>query len=185
MFNVIENFYEPNDLGLMVMNFLNLPFNATYQSKEVNYGGDRNKGYPCYESQILNEGDKNNIYCPYNMFKQTFEKKTQKKIIKLQTFFRKTRIKELKKSPSWKQYKPHTDSAIYDIAGLIYYNSNCIKDGTYIFNTKDDFEPTVIIGSKYNRCVFYNSQQPHTPSMEQEVEERWIQPFFISYEKNV
>ena len=183
MFNVIENFYETNNLGLMVMNFLNLSFDATYQSKEVNYGGDRNKGYPCYESKILDKGNGNNPYCPYNIFKQTFEKKTQKKIINLKTFFRKTKKEELKKSPSWKQYKPHTDDVIYDIAGLIYYNSNSIKDGTYIFNNENDFEPTVIIGSKYNRGVFYNSQQPHSPSMEQEVEERWIQPFFISYEK--
>ena len=183
MFNVIENFYEPSDLGLMVMNFLNLPFDATYQSKDFQYGGDRNKGYPCYESKILDKGDGNNPYCPYNILKQTFEKKTQKKIINLKTFFRKTKRKELEKSPSWKQYRPHTDSTMNDIAGLIYYNSNSIKDGTYIFNSIYDYEPTAIIGSKYNRCVFYNSQQPHCPAVEQEVEERWIQPFFISFEK--
>lgn len=183
MFNVIEDFYEPNNLGLVVMNFLNLNFDATYQSKKVQYGGDRIKAYPCHESETLVKGDGENPYCPYNMLKQTFENKTQRKIIALETFFRKTKKEEFKKSPSWKQFKPHVDDKIHDIAGLIYFNSNSIKDGTYIFNTIYDYEPTAIIGSKYNRCVFYNSQQPHCPAVEQEVEERWIQPFFISFEK--
>ena len=181
MVNVIDNFYEQNNLGLMVINFLNLHFDATYQSKQISYGGDRTKGYPCYESKTLTEGDENNPYCPYNMLKQTFETKTKIKIIKLRTFFRKTKLQELKNSPSWKQYKQHRDSEESNIAGVVYYNSNSIKDGTYIFNEIGDYEPTAIIGSKYNRCVFYNPQQPHAPSMDQEVEERWTQPFFITY----
>tara|TARA_R110000751_G_scaffold226494_2_gene328437 strand:+ start:223 stop:450 length:228 start_codon:yes stop_codon:yes gene_type:complete len=56
-------------------------------------------------------------------------------------------------------------------------------DGTFIFNQHSDFEPTAIVGSRYNRCVFYNCDTWHSPSMEQKVEERWVQPFFIIYKE--
>ena len=75
------------------------------------------------------------------------------------------------------------DNTFYDIAGLIYYNSNSLKDGTYIYNSIGDYEPTVIVGSRFNRCVFYDPKQPHSPTMEQSVEERWTQPFFLIYKE--
>lgn len=183
MFNLIDSFYEPNDLGLMVMNFLNAHFITTHQSSEVYYGGNRIKGYPCYETKSQKTVNPNNPYCPCGIFIKTFEKKTGIKIKEFQTFFRKTKKQELKDSPSWKQYKQHTDEDRFDLAGVVYYNSNSLKDGTHLFNTRDDYEPTAIVGSRYNRCVFYNAQQPHSPSMEQDVEERWVQPFFIVTEK--
>ena len=107
------------------------------------------------------------------------ERKTKINPLKINTFFRKTKLEECKKSPSWKQYKPHQDSKDFDIAGLIYFNSNQLKDGTFIYNDHTDYEPTVVIGSRYNRCVFYNTQVYHCPSMEQSVEERWTQPFLL------
>ena len=92
---------------------------------------------------------------------------------------RKTKLAELKKSPSWNQYKPHQDDKTFDYAGIVYFNSNSLIDGTKFFHNENCFEPTAVIGSRYNRCVFYSSQVFHSPTMEQEVEERWIQPFFL------
>ena len=34
MFNIIEDFYEPSDLGLIIINFINLHFHTDYQSNE-------------------------------------------------------------------------------------------------------------------------------------------------------
>ena len=180
MFNTIEGFYSKNDLGLLVLHFLNLHFVSKHQSYELYFGGDRILGLPTHESEILED---NNESSPYNIFLKTWKEKTNIIPLHLQTFFRKTKLSECKESPSWKQYKPHQDHDIYDIAGLIYFNSNCLKDGTYIFNNKTDYEPTIIIGSRLNRCVWYNSQTWHSPTMEQSVDERWTQPFFIIHKE--
>lgn len=177
MFHIIEDFYEPNDLGIVVLHFINLHFNSSYQSLD-NYYGDRMLGYPCYQSSTMKpqENDKLN---PYEIFKKTFEHKTKTKIYKLDTFFRKSKKHELKDSPSWNEHKPHVDNPIYDIAGLIYFNGASLKDGTNFYSSFDHYEPTAIVSAKVNRCVFYNSQLPHCPSMVQHVEERWVQPFFL------
>ena len=45
-------------------------------------------------------------------------------------------------------------------------------------------EPTIIIGAKSNRCVFYNSQAWHAPLQEKETEKRLVQPFFIKLKTN-
>ena len=180
MFNLVDNFYSSNNLGLIVINFLNLHFQANHEPHETYFGGDRLLGYPTHEtSKLKDEG----LLSPYNIFKNTWEEKTNIKPLAISTFFRKTKLDECKNSPSWGQYKPHRDSKNFDIAGLIYFNSNRLDDGTYIFEKEQDYEPTVIIGSKYNRCVWYDSQIPHSPSMEQTVNERWTQPFFIVYKE--
>ncbi len=180
MINVINDFYEENRLGLIIINFLNLPFQSKQQPINIYFGNDSRLSYPVHETTILSKGEG---LTPYNIFREEWEKKTNIKPLYIRTFFRKTKLTELKESASWKQYKPHTDQEYFDIAGLIYFNSNFLKDGTHIFNSKEDYEPTAIIGAKYNRCVFYNSLTPHSPTMEQKVEERWTQPFFIVYKK--
>lgn len=181
MFNYIDNFYQDSDLGLMVMHFLNLNFSPSYQSQDFYYGGDRMNAYPCYETPLLKQN--NNPKDPYNIFKNTFENKTNKKIYYLETFFRKVKKEEYENSASWKQHRPHLDPSKFDFAGLVYYNSNSLKDGTNLYITKNDYEPTAIIGSRFNRCVFYNTKVPHSPSVEQTVEERWTQPFFMILEE--
>tara|TARA_R100000951_G_scaffold108874_1_gene105402 strand:+ start:431 stop:1024 length:594 start_codon:yes stop_codon:yes gene_type:complete len=180
MINIIDGFYEPNHLGLIVLNFVNLHFESKHQPFERYFGGDRKLGYPVYETAKLVKGGD---LAPYNIFAETWEKKSKIKPLYINTFFRKTKLSELKESPSWKQYKPHCDQEYFDIAGLLYFNSSFLKDGTYIFNAKHDYEPTVIVGSKYNRCVWYNPSLPHSPTMEQKVEERWTQPFFIIHKE--
>jgi hypothetical protein len=180
MFNVIDGFYNPNNLGLIVINFLNLHFNANHQSTQDYFGGDRLLGWPTHETPFLkNEGE----LSPFSIFEKTWIEQTNIKPLEIQTFFRKTYLKECRKSPSWKQYKPHKDGKKFDIAGLIYFNSNRLKDGTFIFNHETEYEPTAIIGAKYNRCAWYSTQTPHSPSMEQSVSERWTQPFFIVYKE--
>jgi hypothetical protein len=185
LFNCIEDFYEPNDLGLMTISFLNQHFTPSFQSQYNYYSGDRMKAYPCYETSSLTSNG--NPLNPFDIFKRTFEKKTQMQILHLKTFLRKTKLSELKKSPSWGQHKQHQDSGC-DIAGVVYFNSNSIDDGTNFYNAEHDYEPTAIIGSRYNRCVFYSPRTFHSPVMKQSVEERWVQPFFIitrkeTYEK--
>ena len=178
MINLIDNFYEKNNLGLVTINFINLHFNESFQSQSNYYGGDRLLAYPTYETANFKKSD-----FLYDVLKNTLEEKIKIKPLNIETFLRKTKLSECKKSPSWKQYKPHQDSEFFDLAGLIYFNSNHLKDGTFIFNSEQDFEPTVIVGSKYNRCVIYSTDVWHSPSMEQNVEERWTQPFFIIYKE--
>lgn len=176
MFNLIDNFYEENHLGLMTLCFQNMLFKETHQSQHIPIT-NRFHGYPCYETNSLQKID--NVFGPYDIFKNTFEKKTNKKILYLNSFFRKTKLQELKQSPIFKKERPHKDPFYFDYAGLIYFNSNSLKDGTSIYDHEDHFEPSAIIGSKLNRCVYYNSNQPHSAPTDQSVEERWVQPFFL------
>ena len=177
LFNIVEDFYNPNDLGIIILNFINLNFKESFQSHQTFYGSERINAYPCYESDKMKYQD-NNLN-PYNIFKKTFENKSNLKILELITFFRKTKLSELKESPSWNQHKPHKDSNLYDIAGVIYFNGSSLKDGTNFYLDKNHYEPTAIVGPRFNRCVFYDPQLPHCPSMCQQVEERWTQPFFL------
>lgn len=181
MFNCIDDFYEPYALGLQGLVFQNSYFTPTYQSYDAYYGSDRLKAYPTYETSPVEE-DSQPFSC-YNLFKETFEKKTNIKILKVKTFFRKTKLHEMKQSPCWGTYKQHVDPKTFDLAGLVYFNSHSLKDGTYFYNDLHSFEPTAIVAAKPNRCIFYNPQLPHNPPYEQEIEERWTQPFFIVYKE--
>jgi len=176
MFSLIDDFYNRTDLGMLSLIFMNSTFSKTHQSQQWPVS-DRMQAYPCYESMTLNKSETEGN--PYKIFKDTFEKKTNIKILKLHSFFRKIKLEELKNSNVYKKDRPHTDSKEYDIAGLVYFNSTSLIDGTKIYNYTSDFEPTAVIGSKPNRCVFYNSAQPHSAPYEQVVEERWVQPFFL------
>lgn len=176
MLSIIDNFYEPSDLGLMTLNFVNIPFLPTYHSKEWPVS-DRMQGYPCYESeQIKYEESK---ISAYQIFYNTFIKKTNLKPLVVETLLRKIKLEELKKAPIYKKERPHRDNENFDLAGLVYFNSNSIKDGTMLYNFETDYEPSVIAGSRVNRCVFYSTNQPHSAPTDQWVEERWVQPFFL------
>jgi hypothetical protein len=172
MFNCIDYFYDANDLGLIALNFLNCRFTPSVQSQDHFYGGDRMKGWPCYETGPIAKSIE-------EIFVKTFEKKTGIKVLHTKSFLRKTKKDEVKKSPSYGQFKQHTDSPLYDLAGVVYFNSNSLEDGTRIYMTEQCYEPTAIIGSRGNRCVFYGSQIWHCPPMIQTVDERWTQAFFL------
>jgi hypothetical protein len=180
LFNCIDNFYKPHDLGLMTVHCLNFHFNSTHQSLTNYFGGDRLKGYPCYETPDLKSDD--NLLNPYNIFKNTFENHLNTELLHVKTFFRKTKLAELKASPCWGQYKPHRDHDA-DFAGVIYFNSNSFDDGTNFYCNEHDYEPTASIGARLNRCIFYDINTWHSPKMKQVVEERWVQPFFAITKK--
>ena len=95
------------------------------------------------------------------------------------TFLRKIKLSELKQSPSYGQHRQHVDPQYYNLAGLVYFNSNSLEDGTKLYSDSHSFEPTLIVGSKVNRCIFYRADTWHCPGMKQEVEERWVQPFML------
>jgi hypothetical protein len=174
---IIDEFYSASDFGLVLSEFINQHFQPTYQSKASLYGGDRFQGYPCHESPDYYY-DKNPISIG-NILKKTFEEKTQIKLLYFKTFLRKIKLHEFKKAASWGQHKPHKDSKTdCDIAGIIYFNSGSIKDGTNLYSKVSDYVPTVIVGSNPNRCVFYDSSIPHQPGEFQEIEDRWVQCFF-------
>tara|TARA_R100001509_G_C4783139_1_gene187127 strand:- start:64 stop:645 length:582 start_codon:yes stop_codon:yes gene_type:complete len=186
MFTLIDNFYDYNDLGIMTLYFMNLPFNQTYQSQAWKVS-NRLQAYPCYETQVFNESDVKDS--PYHIFKKTLEKKTNIKPLLIQSLFRKIKLNELKNSSVYQKDRPHKDNIDFDYAGLIYFNSNSLKDGTKLYLEENDFDPTVIIGAKVNRCIFYDTQQPHSTPVDQNVEERWVQPFMLitkesTYEKH-
>tara|TARA_R100001460_G_C3537430_1_gene174138 strand:- start:101 stop:676 length:576 start_codon:yes stop_codon:yes gene_type:complete len=176
MFQLIENFYNKEEYGTVLFYFINEHFIGCHQPNNIWMNADKFKAYPCYQTSPFTLESNHELI---NTLKKTFERQTGLKVLQLKSFLRKTKKMELEKSSCWKQLRPHVDEDFYDFAGLIYLNSNSFKDGTHFFITKDSYEPTTTIGSKFNRCVFYNPLVPHAPSTEQDIEERWVQPFFI------
>ena len=83
MINIIDNFYEDVDFNLAFTYAGMAPYKSKYQPSEVYYP-DRLKAYPCYETNNLTIED--NIF---NIFCSTFEKKSNLKIKKAKTLFRK------------------------------------------------------------------------------------------------
>ena len=152
MFSYVDNFYEGEALGFVALHFLNEHFINSYQSQDYFFQGDRTNAYTVKETKnILGENEKS----IYQLLKNTFRKKTNLELLYLETKLRKIEKKELQNSSSFRQLRPHQDNKQFDIAGIIYFNGSKLKDGTYFFNTLNDFEPTAIVAPKVNRCVFY------------------------------
>jgi len=174
--SIIYNFYSNEDYAKMHSLALSNLYAATYQPNKI-YFEDRLKAYPCYETaKFLIDS------MAYNIFKETFEKKTNFKILNLKSFFRKILSSELKIIFKYGTI-PHRDSEEYDIAGVIYYNINSLYDGTAIYDNLYQREPSMIIGAKTNKCVFYDANQLHAPLQDKDTETRLIQPFFIKLQK--
>jgi hypothetical protein len=185
MINLVDNFYEKEDLKTILFESNSVQYYPTYQPRYVNFP-NRLKAYPCYESQIyLNEN--NDVV---KIFKDNFEKKTNFKIKELNLRFRKTLSSELKNVFKYRLV-PHQDSLQNenekcnspDLCGIIYLNSYDLNDGTCMYSFREQIEPDVIIGAKPNRCVFYESNVWHAPSHSEDTEVRLIQPFFIKIHK--
>lgn len=179
MINLIENFYEKEDLKTILFESNSAQYYPTYQPRDI-YFPNRLKAYPCYESVVyLNENDD-----VVKIFKNNFEKKTNFKIKQLNLRFRKTLSSELKNVFKYKLV-PHQDIDVCDcdFAGVIYLNSYDLDDGTYMYSFREQIEPDVLIGAKPNRCVFYDSSIWHSPSHSKDTEIRLVQPFFIKIYK--
>jgi hypothetical protein len=177
MINLIEDFYDSNDFGLITVEANFSQYKSTYQPAGK-YFTNRLKAYPCYETNTF--FDNNSLLV--NIFINTFHKKTNYKIKKIETLFRKIYSKELKTIFEYK-LSPHQDPEKYDFAGVVYLNSWSLKDGTALYSFREQIEPDLIIGSKPNRCVFYSSGHWHSPCQDPETEMRIVQPFFITLEK--
>jgi|TARA_R100000231_G_scaffold3116_1_gene5748 hypothetical protein len=180
MITIVEDFYSPEDLGIMSLYFMNTPFLESYHSKEWQVS-NRLQAYPVHESAQIPKSD--DPRSAYQIFKRTLEYKTNLKPLYIKTLLRKIKLSELKESAVFKNDRPHMDDETFNYAGLVYFNSNSIKDGTKLYSDERDFEPTLIVGARVNRLVLYNTQQPHSTPMDQHVEERWVQPVFLITEK--
>ena len=177
--NIIEDFYSQHNYGLVYNTIKTIPLKGTYQPKNVYYPS-RLDAYPCWESDPLVEND-----LSYSIFKQTFEQKTNIKVKKIESFYRKIIKEELKNSPFADKHEGlvHKDSNVRQIAGLIYFDSFSLKDGTRFYSYDGQVEPDIIIGSRPNRCVFYPSNINHSAGIDWRKEDRSIQVFFLEIDE--
>jgi len=172
---IIDNFYEINDFNFILSSAMLIRYKASWQPLDEIFG-DRSNSYPCHETHRFSEEDKQ-----FKIFIKTFEEKTGFVINNMITFFRKIYSSELENVFKY-GLRPHTDPKKFDLAGVVYFNTFNLDDGTGIFsefNGNSHIEPDVIIGSKPNRCVFYDSQINHTPLQNRNTKVRIVQPFFI------
>jgi hypothetical protein len=177
--NIIDNFYSSEDFQYMMTAALLNPYNSFWQPNNK-FFLSRANAYPCFETKEFQQNDVTN-----NIFFKTLKQKTNLKIKNALTFFRKIYSKELDKVFKY-GIPPHQDDKKYNFAGIIYYNTYGLDDGTGLLSdySKDGFqiEPDIIIGAKPNRCVFYDSQIWHRPLQDKNTEMRIVQPFFITLE---
>ena len=174
--NIIEDFYDPVDFGLMTYQLNNTAMKGIYKPTNVFYP-DRLQAYPVWETDTFSVNSQ-----AFNIFKNTFEKKTNLKIKEINSFFRKIHRSELEQSP----YKGREESMVHQddtdsaqLAGVVYFDSFSIKDGTRIYSYRDQIEPDLIVGSKPNRCVFYDPSLFHSAGIDWRRETRSLQIFFI------
>jgi hypothetical protein len=177
--NIIDNFYSSEDFQYMITAALLNPYISSWQPYNK-FFLSRANAYPCFETKEFQQNDITSA-----IFLKTLQQKTNLKIKTALTFFRKIYSKELDKIFKYGMY-PHQDEKKFNLAGIIYYNSYGLDDGTGLFSdySENNFqiEPDVIVGSKPNRCVFYDSQIWHRPFQDKNTETRIVQPFFITLE---
>ena len=178
IFNVIDNFYEENDFMTLITAANLNSYIATYQPyNNINFI-NRLQAYACYETkEMVNEDNLLKIFI------STFEKKTNLKIKRIQTFIRKIINSELKHVFEYGLPKHKDSTENFQIAGVIYINTFNLKDGTRLFSFEQQIEPDILIGSKPNRCVYYDTNIWHSPGHNENTEVRFVQPFFIALEK--
>ena len=174
--NIIDNFYSEEDFSYMLSCSMLNSYYKTFQPSNI-FFNSRTNAYSCHESKIFVIKDK-----AFSIFVNTFVLKTGIKIKEVKTFFRKIYSSEITNVLKYGM-PTHKDEIDCNIAGVIYYNSFGLDDGTGLYTT-DSFqiEPDIIVGSKPNRCVFYDTQISHKPLQSKDNELRIIQPFFIKYE---
>jgi len=80
----------------------------------------------------------------------------------------------------------HTDEMMGDITCILYLNEMCpVDDGTTIYD--NDNNPLVVVYSKFNRMIAFNSDLPHSRNLFENFGEgesaRLIQVAFLKYKK--
>jgi hypothetical protein len=176
--NILDDFYSMADYGMITSELKTTSMSGTYLPRNIYYPS-RLHAYPCWETQPLPEDN----LC-YLIFKQTFMEKTNLKPKNIKTFFRKIVKKELEQSPfaGREEGLIHKDDEARHFAGIIYFDSFSIKDGTRIYAYDNQIEPDIIVGSKPNRCLFYPTNVNHSAGIDWRKEERTVQVFFLETE---
>lgn len=176
---IIEDFYSEKDYGL-IQHFLHTNnMKAVHQPNRIYYP-NRLQAYPCWETDRFSEDS-----FEFNIFKKTFELKSGMEINNINSFFRTVKKCELEQSPyvgkeeSLIHQDTNTESDISH-AGVIYFDSFSIKDGTRLYSYKSQIEPDIIIGSKPNRCIFYKSNIFHSAGIDWRQDKRTVQIFFFT-----
>lgn len=173
--NVIDDFFSFDEFNLIKHYQENSVYIATYQPSKIYYHS-RFKAYPTWECAL----EKNNLI--YNILLKNIQEKISKEYTISSAFLRKVYKDELLKSP----FKGKNHGVIHKdnvegvmLSGLIYFNSFSINDGTSLFSYEQQLEADMIIGSKPNRCVFYNSSIPHAAGIDWEERVRNTLVFFL------
>lgn len=91
--NILEDFYSPENYGMMQHFLHTTNMKALYQPITVYYP-NRLQAYPCWETESFKENT-----LPYDIFKQTLELKTGFKTKEINSFFRTIKKSELEQSP--------------------------------------------------------------------------------------
>lgn len=175
---ILDDFYEQKDFAFMMTAANINSYYTTYQPNN-RYFTSRSNAYPCHQTKEFKSGEPTG-----DIFVKTFEEKTKLKIKNVSTYFRKIYSKELKNVFKY-GIAPHIDPKIFNVAGVIHFNTFGLDDGTGLISNNEEpyiqIEPDIIIGAKPNRCVFYDSQIYHKPLQDPNTEIRIIQPFFITF----
>lgn len=171
---IIDNFYDKEVFSKIYALVKDYNFLKTYQPQSWR-NINRMEAYPCYETNILTPDN-----FIFQQFVKKFQEKTLFKLKLIKTLIRKTYKKELSEGMKNKKiFEPHQDEG-FDLAGIIYFDTENLNDGTIIYSNK---KPSIIIGSKPNRCLYYNALEWHQPNLDQETDVRIVQTFFITLEK--
>ena len=172
--NVIDDFFSFEEFNLIKHYQENSNYIAAYQPSRIYYHS-RLKAYPTWECAVTKDTP------IYNILLKNIETRISKDYTILSVSLRKVYRDELLKSPfNDRNYGfIHQDTEKATISGLIYLNNFSIKDGTSLFSYEQQLEADMIIGSKPNRCVFYNSSIYHAAGIDWEERVRNTLVFFL------
>jgi hypothetical protein len=173
--NVIDDFFSFEEFNLIKHYQENSTYVATYQPSGIYYHS-RLKAYPTWECSL----NKDNPI--YDILSKNIKTKISKDYQISSVLLRKVYKDELLKSPfNGKNHgvihQDDTEGVV--ISGLIYFNSFSINDGTSLFSYKQQLEADMIIGSKPNRCIFYDSSIYHAAGIDWEERVRNTLVFFL------
>jgi hypothetical protein len=171
--DIFDNFYTRDEFDKVLKDSKSLKYFKSYQPNEYYYP-NRLKAHPCHQTNVLTEQHKT-----YQILKNKLIHQLNIPVKNIKTFFRKTFSKEMKKSPSIEGIK-HQDDGTYDLAAIVYLNTQSIKGGTNIFSDHQyQIEPDIIVGSKINRLIIYNASTFHSANTDLLDKTRIIQTIFV------
>lgn len=173
--NILDQFFSMLEFNTINYYFDNAKFNPTYQPGKI-FFPNRLKAYPVWEYTIEKNSD------VYNIVSNKIKEKIGEEFKVNEIFFRKVYLEEILKSPfKNRSYGVMHDDTFDDVVatGIVYLNTFSIKDGTSFFSYKEQLEPDIIIGSKQNRCLFFDASMLHAVSIDLEERTRNILVFFL------